>query len=64
VPHRGPHGPRPLGRAELPAPPSTKGLRLLGVVGPGVIVLGASIGSGEWLIGPTAFVKYGMSLLW
>ena len=54
----------PWGRAELPAPPSTKGLRLLGVVGPGVIVLGASIGSGEWLIGPTAFVKYGMSLLW
>jgi len=54
----------PWGRAELPAPPSTEGLRLLGVVGPGVIVLGASIGSGEWLIGPTAFVKYGMSLLW
>jgi hypothetical protein len=54
----------PWGRGELPAPPSTKGLRLLGVVGPGVIVLGASIGSGEWLIGPTAFVKYGLSLLW
>jgi hypothetical protein len=54
----------PWGRAALPAPPSTKGLRLLGVVGPGVIVLGASIGSGEWLIGPTAFVKHGLALLW
>lgn len=54
----------PWNRANLPAPPSTKGLRLLSVVGPGAIVLGASIGSGEWLIGPTAFVKYGMSLLW
>jgi Mn2+/Fe2+ NRAMP family transporter len=54
----------PWGRAELPAPPSTKGLRLLAVVGPGAIVLGAAIGSGEWLIGPAAFVKYGMSLLW
>jgi hypothetical protein len=57
-------GLEPWGRAELPPPPSTKGLRLLSVVGPGVIVLGASIGSGEWLIGPTAFVKHGLSLLW
>ena len=54
----------PWGRAELPEAPSTKGLRLFRVVGPGFIVLGASIGSGEWLIGPTAFVKYGLSLLW
>ena len=27
-------------------------------------MLGASIGSGEWLIGPSAVVKYGLSLLW
>ena len=54
----------PWQRAELPAPPSTRGLRLLAVVGPGVIVLGASIGSGEWLIGPTTLVRYGASLLW
>jgi hypothetical protein len=53
----------PWGRAELPAPPSTQGLRLLAVVGPGRS-LGAAIGSGEWLIGPAAFVKYGLSLLW
>src|SRR6185436_2097367 len=33
-------------------------------VGPGVIVLGASIGSGEFLLGPAAFVKYGLTLLW
>jgi hypothetical protein len=54
----------PWARAELPAPPDTRGLRLLAVVGPGAIVLGASIGSGEWLIGPAAVVKYGLSLLW
>src|SRR5215510_8831057 len=36
----------------------------LGVIGPGAIILGTSIGSGEWLLGPAAFVKYGMSLLW
>ena len=54
----------PWARAELPPPPDTRGLRLLGVVGPGAIVLGASIGSGEWLIGPATVVKYGLSLLW
>ena len=42
--------------AELPAPPPTQGLKLLGVIGPGVILLGSAIGSGEWLIGPAAFV--------
>lgn len=51
-------------RGELPPPPDTRGLRILGVVGPGAIVLGASIGSGEWLIGPSAVVKYGLALLW
>jgi Mn2+/Fe2+ NRAMP family transporter len=41
-----------------------RGLGWLGVVGPGVIVLGVSIGSGEFLLGPAAFVKYGLTLLW
>ena len=36
----------------------------MSAVGPGVIVLGASIGSGEFLLGPAAVVKYGLSLLW
>jgi Mn2+/Fe2+ NRAMP family transporter len=34
------------------------------VVGPGIIVLGASIGSGEFLLGPAAFVRHGLSILW
>jgi len=51
-------------RAELPLAPNPKGLAWLGTVGPGVIVLGASIGSGEFLLGPAAFVRYGLSLLW
>ena len=50
--------------AELPVPPRPVGLAWLGVVGPGVIVLGLSIGSGEFLLGPAAFVKHGLSLLW
>ena len=51
-------------RAELPEAPRPTGLSWLGVVGPGVIVLGASIGSGEFLLGPAAFVQYGLTLLW
>jgi hypothetical protein len=49
---------------ELPRLPVAKGLSFLGILGPGAIVLGASIGSGEWLLGPATFVKYGLSLLW
>lgn len=37
--------------AELPRPPLARGLSLLGVIGPGAIILGVSIGSGEWLLG-------------
>jgi hypothetical protein len=54
----------PWVRAELPAPPKPRGLGWLPVVGPGVIVLGASIGSGEFLLGPATFVRHGLSLLW
>ncbi len=43
--------------AQLPAPPMPRGLGWLGVVGPGVIVLGVSIGSGEFLLGPAVFVQ-------
>ena len=50
--------------AELPPAPRPKGLGWLNAIGPGVIVLGASIGSGEFLLGPAAVVKYGLSLLW
>jgi hypothetical protein len=36
----------------------------IAVCGPGVIVLGASIGSGEFLLGPAAFVRFGLTVLW
>jgi hypothetical protein len=54
----------PWTRAELPLPPMPRGLEWLKVTGPGVIVLGAAIGSGEFLLGPAAFVRHGLSLLW
>src|SRR5687767_7174105 len=49
---------------ELPAAPTPRGLGWFSAIGPGVIALGVSIGSGEFLLGPAAFVKYGLSLLW
>ncbi|HUF47587.1 MAG TPA: Nramp family divalent metal transporter [Vicinamibacterales bacterium] len=51
-------------RADLPDAPRPVGFGWLGAVGPGVIVLGASIGSGEFLLGPAVFVRYGLTLLW
>jgi len=39
-------------------------LAVLGAIGPGAIILGVAIGSGEWLLGPAAFVRYGLTLLW
>ena len=50
--------------SEMPLPPTPKGFGWLTVVGPGIIVLGASIGSGEFLLGPAVFVRLGLSLLW
>jgi hypothetical protein len=58
------NGLEPWKVAELPRPPIATGMKILGVIGPGAIILGASIGSGEWLLGPAAFVKYGLALLW
>ncbi len=49
---------------ELPPAPRPQGLGWFSAIGPGVIALGVSIGSGEFLLGPAAFVKYGLSLLW
>ena len=51
-------------QSELPEPPRPRGLGWLRAVGPGVIALGVSIGSGEFLLGPAAFVQHGFSLLW
>jgi hypothetical protein len=50
--------------AELPPAPRPHGFGWFSAIGPGVIVLGVSIGSGEFLLGPAAFIKYGLSLLW
>ncbi len=38
--------------------------KLFFLMGPAIIALGGSIGGGEWLVGPSLFVKYGLVLLW
>lgn len=62
VPYQG--GLAPWSQADLPAPPPFSLRNLFRTIGPGAILLAGSIGGGEWLIGPTITVKYGMSILW
>jgi len=50
---------------DFPMPPAITGPRaLFRVLGPAVIALGGTIGGGEWLVGPSLFVKWGLALLW
>ena len=49
---------------ELPAPPSLGWRNWAQLLGPGVLLAGASIGSGEWLAGPGISAQYGGTLLW
>ncbi len=51
-------------QADLPAPPPFSLGAAIALIGPGAILLGTSIGSGEWLIGPAVTAKYGGALLW
>jgi hypothetical protein len=58
------HGVKNLETAELPEPPPFTLRNAVTVIGPGAILAGLCIGSGEWLLGPAVTVKYGLSLLW
>ena len=51
--------------ADLPAPPPYRfGRAFRSILGPGIIALAGSIGSGEWLLGPAITAQYGGRLLW
>jgi hypothetical protein len=54
----------PWGRAELPEPLPFSFRNALRTIGPGAILLAASIGGGEWLVGPAVAVKHGIGLFW
>jgi len=49
---------------ELPEPPRGGWRLWVGLLGPGVLLAGASIGTGEWLFGPAVSAQYGATLLW
>ena len=50
--------------AKLPAPPPYSLRNAVRVTGAGAIILGISIGSGEWLIGPAVTAQFTAALLW
>jgi Mn2+/Fe2+ NRAMP family transporter len=54
----------PWNVADLPAPPKFNFRNVIAVIGPGTIALSMSIGSGEWLMGPAATVKFGTAVMW
>jgi hypothetical protein len=48
----------------LPDPPRPARRRWLSLVGPGLVMVGANIGGGEWLFGPLVTAQYGGKVLW
>ncbi len=50
--------------AELPEPLPFSIRNMFKIIGPGAIMLAASIGGGEWLIGPATVIKHGPGVLW
>jgi hypothetical protein len=52
------------GKDDLPEPLPFNSRNLFRVIGPGAILLAASIGGGEWLVGPAIAVKHGLGVMW
>jgi len=48
---------------ELPEPPAIR-WSPRGMLGPGLLMVGAAIGGGEWLTGPAITAKYGGTIMW
>lgn len=74
VPYRDPTTPEPapeLQAGEMPAwtvgqlpdPPKIKS-GILALLGPGLMMAGAAIGGGEWLMGPEVTARYGGIVMW
>jgi hypothetical protein len=51
-------------KAELPEAPVFRWRRWTMLVGPGLLMVGANIGGGEWLFGPLVTAQYGGRVMW
>ena len=51
-------------QGDLPHAPAYTPINLVRVIGPGAILLGVSLGAGDWLLGPAVAAAYGPALLW
>jgi len=51
-------------QGNLPHAPAYNPANLVRVIGPGAILLGLSLGAGDWLLGPAVAAAYGPTLLW
>jgi Mn2+/Fe2+ NRAMP family transporter len=54
----------PWNTGDLPPAPAPGWRLWIGLLGPGIVLAGTSIGSGEWLFGPAVSAQYGATLLW
>ena len=55
---------QPWHRDELPAAPVFRWRRWTLLIGPGLMMVGANIGGGEWLMGPLVTAQYGGRVMW
>jgi hypothetical protein len=49
---------------DLPEPPHSGWKLWVALIGPGIVLAGTSIGTGEWLFGPAVSAQYGAALFW
>ncbi len=49
---------------DLPKPIPFHARNLLGLIGPGIVLAGGSIGTGEWVMGPQAAARYHGAMMW
>ena len=50
--------------SNLPQPPPYTLRNVIRVIGPGAILLGLSLGSGDWVLGPVVTARWGTTFLW
>ncbi len=52
------------GVGDLPEPPKFSRKNWIRMIGPGLVLAGGSIGTGEWVMGPQAAARYQGAMLW